>query len=91
MTYNVHLLSHLVNCVEQCRPLWAYSPFHFEGNNATLCNFINGTTDALQQVTEKYIFKKSIDLPNMPDIIKSFEESLYKGRKNRSMPYCFIN
>lgn len=36
MTNNVHLLSHLVDCVRRTGPLWSQSTFHFENWNGVL-------------------------------------------------------
>lgn len=58
MTYNVHLMSHIANCVKNCGPLWAYSNYSFETNNGILKKFNNGTTDVLKQIVSKYMFHK---------------------------------
>lgn len=56
MTMNVHLLTHIVQCVRKCGPLWAQSAFAFESFNGVLLNYVNGRTDVLCQITSKYIF-----------------------------------
>jgi hypothetical protein len=62
MTYNVHLLTHLSDCVSHCGPLWAHSTFHFEDNNAVLTGYVNGTRDVIKQVALKYsLHKLTID------------------------------
>jgi hypothetical protein len=62
VTYNVHLLTHLSDCVSHCGPLWAHSTFHFEDNNAVLTGYVNGTRDVLKQVALKYsLHKLTID------------------------------
>lgn len=83
MTYNVHLLLHLADCVRNCGPLWSYSAFHFESNNGTLSKCINGTTDVLAQVSEKYVLSKCIsNIHPKPDIVCNFERNLYEHRTN---------
>lgn len=57
MTMNVHLISHLVECVRSNGPLWSTSMFAFESNNGHLLRLFNGTRDVLQQITSKYILK----------------------------------
>ena len=49
-TMNVHLLSHLPDCVYQWGPLWAYSCFHFENMNGKLKNLFHGTKNMSKQV-----------------------------------------
>lgn len=57
MTYNVHLLTHLPDCVLENGPLWAYSNFHFESNNGALKKFVCGTSDVIHQTV---IFSKCL-------------------------------
>lgn len=57
MTMNVHLISHLVECVRNSGPLWSTSMFAFESNNGHLVKLFNGSRDVLQQITSKYILK----------------------------------
>ena len=42
-TMNVHMLRHLVDCVENWGPLWAYSCFTFESFNGQLKYRFHGT------------------------------------------------
>lgn len=58
MNYNIHLLSHISNCVRNCGPLWAHSNFCFENNNGVLLKYVKGTTDVLKQIVSKYMFKQ---------------------------------
>lgn len=52
MTYNVHLLLHLPDCVLENGPLWAYSNFHFESNNGALKKLVCGTSDVVHQTVK---------------------------------------
>jgi hypothetical protein len=61
MYYNIHLISHLVECVRNCGPLWAHSNFEFEDNNGVLVDYVKGTTHVLDQVASKYTFKRFIE------------------------------
>lgn len=60
MVMNVHLLSHVVQCVRRLGPLWAQSAFAFENFNGQLANYVIGPTDTLLQVTTKYVLSKMI-------------------------------
>ncbi len=51
VTMNVHLLSHLADCVLNWGPLWAYSCFAFEGKNHTLNKLFHGTKNMSKQVS----------------------------------------
>lgn len=81
MNFNVHLMSHISDCVENCGPLWAYSNFPFESNNGYLKKFINGTTDVLQQMVSKYTFNKLSE--NTNNIPKNVVEFISKIKLNR--------
>lgn len=59
MTMNVHLLNHLVFCVENLGPLWSQSMFSFESNNATFSRYVIGSTDIIAQLTSRYMIDKS--------------------------------
>lgn len=56
MTYNVHLLTHLPDCVLENGPLWAYSNFHFESNNGALKKFVCGTSDVVHQTVNLSVY-----------------------------------
>ena len=47
---NIHLLSHIAECVRNWGPLWAYSCFQFEGMNRELKALYHGTRNMSQQV-----------------------------------------
>ena len=49
-THNVHLISHLVDCVQSWGPLWAYTCFVFETMNGQLKKLFHGTRDMSKQV-----------------------------------------
>ena len=50
-TMNIHMLSHLAECVRNWGPLWAYSGFCFEGMNGYIKGFFHGTKEMNKQVT----------------------------------------
>jgi hypothetical protein len=43
MTFNIHQLLHVCDCVSQWGPVWAYSAYPFENQNGTLLKLFNGT------------------------------------------------
>lgn len=49
-TMNIHLLSHLTQCVRDWGPLWTYSCFSFESANNHLKKLFHGTKDMTKQV-----------------------------------------
>ncbi|OXA36967.1 hypothetical protein Fcan01_28236 [Folsomia candida] len=59
-TFNVHLLSHAADCVENLGPLWAYSLFQFENFNGVLCKSFSGTQHVGLQVTRKIITEQKV-------------------------------
>lgn len=67
MTMNVHMLTHVVQCVRQSGPLWAQSAFAYESFNAVLLNHVNGTTDVLSQITTKYTYITQIGSENLTE------------------------
>lgn len=60
MTFNAHLLLHLVDTVEEWRPLWNYSAYAFENMNGQLVRLVNGTCYAHWQIVEKLCFLSSL-------------------------------
>ena len=48
---NVHLLSHLTDCVRDWGPLWSYSCFTFESANNSLKKLFHGTKNMSKQVS----------------------------------------
>ncbi|XP_055586117.1 uncharacterized protein LOC129738837 [Uranotaenia lowii] len=55
MTYNVHLLTHLVQSARDYGPLWAFSLFPFENINGVLKKFVKGPNEPLIQITNRCI------------------------------------
>lgn len=59
MTMNVHSLLHLVYCVRNYGPLWAFSMFPFESFNGTLKSYVVAPTDVLHQITIRHLCYKA--------------------------------
>lgn len=55
MTMNVHLITHLIECVKSMGPLWSYSMFSFESYNGTLKKFGNSSVRVVNQIVEKIV------------------------------------
>ncbi|OXA48760.1 hypothetical protein Fcan01_16430 [Folsomia candida] len=59
-SFNVHLVSHSVDCVKNWGPLWAYSLFQFENYNGVLTNSFSGTTEVGLQIAKKLIIAENV-------------------------------
>ena len=55
VSFNVHLLSHLVHSVEHWGPLWASSAFVFEDANGQLLKWFHGSNAVSRQIFKSYI------------------------------------
>ncbi|XP_043464001.1 uncharacterized protein LOC122499618 [Leptopilina heterotoma] len=53
MTFNVHLLLHIVECIRRCGPLWATSAFCFESHLHVLKQYALGPKKPEQQMATK--------------------------------------
>ena len=49
---NVHLITHLVDCVKRHKPLWCYTAFPFESFNRVILRSIHGTYRVDQGICE---------------------------------------
>jgi len=85
MTYNVHLLLHLTQCVGFWGPLWAYSAFSFETGNGVLKNMVKGTRGVMTQITNKYItyrfLPKILSVYNISDSVAKICSNLLLRRR----------
>lgn len=55
MTYNVHLMLHICECVRNYGPLWAFSLFSYEDVNGMLKKFMKGPKEPVLQIATKYV------------------------------------
>ncbi|XP_074107793.1 uncharacterized protein LOC141533036 [Cotesia typhae] len=62
MTYNIHLLLHMVKSVMNLGPLWAHNTFSFENENHFILKMKKSPTHVCLQVARKYYFQKSLPL-----------------------------
>ncbi|XP_064470517.1 uncharacterized protein LOC135385242 [Ornithodoros turicata] len=84
MSYNAHLLLHMVDHVKEWGPLWGYSAYPFESINGKLVRFVNGTRHAHLQIVEKFCILQSLPQIVMasmpwPNELMIFVQSLLKG------------
>lgn len=86
MTYNVHLLSHLVDCAKDYGPLWTFSLFVFEDINGVLKKHIKGPNEPLIQIANRYIlshyshYAPSYSLqPKVSDYCQRVKENRYRN------------
>jgi hypothetical protein len=54
MSFNVHLLLHVANCVCNWGPLWGYSAYTFEDFYGKLLQMFNGTQKVGNQIVQNY-------------------------------------
>lgn len=59
-TFNVHILTHLADGVENCGPLWATSAYIFEANNHMLIKMFNGTQCVPQQICNTFLLSQKL-------------------------------
>lgn len=60
MTYNAHLLLHLVDTVKHWGPLWAHSMFGFESMNGKLVKMVKGTRYPEKQIIDKFFLMQAL-------------------------------
>ncbi|KAK6471038.1 hypothetical protein HHUSO_G29953 [Huso huso] len=60
VSYNVHLLLHLVKSVKDWGPLWAHSAFLYESYNGCLLQMIKGTQGVPLQICKKFLIEKAL-------------------------------
>lgn len=60
MTYNAHLLLHLVDSVKEWGPLWGYSLYPFESVNGALTKTVCGTRYAELQIVRKFAIAQAL-------------------------------
>lgn len=60
MSYNAHLLLHLVDTVQAWGPLWGYSLYPFESVNGILTKTVCGTRYAEVQIVQKFAIAQAL-------------------------------
>ena len=59
-SFNVHILRHATECVQDWGPLWAYSLFQFENYNSVLVNSFSGTNKVGEQIVKRTIRSQEV-------------------------------
>lgn len=85
MTFNVHVLLHLVESVRRSGPLWATSAVAYERNIFLLKRVLNGPKGATQQITKKTLqrlsYKHEPRSFSVPDVVNEFCESVFYKKR----------
>lgn len=55
VTYNIHMLLHIPECVRNWGMVWNYSNFSFESFNGTLKKFVYGSQKAGYQIAQRFL------------------------------------
>jgi hypothetical protein len=82
MTYNVHLLTHLVNTVESWGAPWSYSAFLFEHFGGSLAKNYHGITQLPKQimsnfqVSQQLLSFSSRQIPKAEENVKNYFEQM---------------
>lgn len=86
MRYNVHILSHIPDCVENLGPLWVYSNFPFENNNGKLVGYVKSPKGVLNQISNKYLLAKKMSAADffVTETSKTFHQCITQKRKSRT-------
>jgi hypothetical protein len=61
MTFNLHLMTHLADCVIRFGPTWTHSNFPFENFNKLLLADCHGTRKYLEQVASGMQRRRALD------------------------------
>jgi hypothetical protein len=93
---NVHNLLHIVQCVRDWGPLWAWSCFGFESFNGEILGLVHGTGNVSQQIiwslqAQKHLQLATKTLPSGP--MKTFFKEMLDGsaRHVKSQPACMCS
>lgn len=88
MKFNVHLLLHIPKFVKLFGPLWAWSAFPYESNNAVLRRMVHNSQAVLNQICKAYLrfqivkYDKTFDGPSNENAKKFFFKMLGKYKKH---------
>ncbi|XP_074115442.1 uncharacterized protein LOC141538064 [Cotesia typhae] len=84
MTYNVHLLLHIVKSVKNLGPLWCHNTFIFENENHFLLKLQKSPNHITIQIARRYLFQKALSpLKNKINISQNFLQFCEKNLTGR--------
>ncbi|XP_039442517.1 uncharacterized protein LOC120422976 isoform X2 [Culex pipiens pallens] len=84
MLYNVHLLTHIVDCSKDHGPLWAFSLLPFEDMNGVFKKFIKGPKEPLIQISNRCSIQSYVH----NSLIESSPSTIDYLTKLNSIKYC---
>lgn len=90
MNHNIHLASHIPNCVLANGPLWAYSAFNMENKNSQINRVIKGTKNIIQESANKYCIIQSNRKPTQNLIKKKYFRNL-TNLNAKTLKYIQVN
>lgn len=82
VTYNAHILLHVVDTVEQWGAPWAYSAFIYEDAGGRLKRYLKGTHHLGEEIFQKFLASRKLreyaqkHIPNSPQCVKELYESI---------------
>ena len=84
MTYNMHLLGHVIKAVKDWGPMWMNNSFKYEDENRNLLLLKKSPKEVALQLTRKYLMKKSVkkfseSFSPKAEVVQ-FCESIYKHK-----------
>ncbi|XP_074113990.1 uncharacterized protein LOC141537065 isoform X2 [Cotesia typhae] len=84
MTYNIHLLLHIVKSVKNLGPLWCHNTFIFENENHFLLKLQKSPNHITIQIARRYLFQKALSpLKNKINISQNFLQFCEKNLTGR--------
>ncbi|PFX25222.1 hypothetical protein AWC38_SpisGene10168 [Stylophora pistillata] len=89
MTYNVHQLLHLRDCVEDLGPLWSHSCFFFEDLNGDFRDLFHGTQNIDGQILDGVSVMQK--LPELASELSSFEAQKLQNKKTTAELQALID
>ena len=93
---NFHNLTHLVACVRQWGPLWAWSCFCFESFNGELKKSVHGTGNVCRQIFWAMQVQKKLETENLNDegrfgdFVRSLTDNTMPSKKSEEFYQCFV-
>lgn len=85
MTYNVHLVSHIVDCSRDYGPLWTFSLFVFEDVNGVLKKYVKGPKEPIIQIANRCVMshtRNNAEVSFMQSSVKSFWDKLSRTQSS---------
>ena len=85
MTFNIHLLTHLTNTVQNWGPLWSHNAFPFESWNKRIIDAVTSAKSRPLQIVTRFLMARFIDGaiydPEVGQETREFINSILHGNK----------